>query len=448
VTTEAGSKNALELFLETYLMTLTSRLRLSAMALLAFAAPLGVLAVTVSGTVTNKTVNKPSGGDDVVLIAFGQGMQEAGRTKTDAKGHYSINVPDNGMHLIRVDHQKAAYFQPVPPGTTSVDTDVYDVLPKVEGVSTEANVIRVETDPQGLHVIENYFVKNDSNPPRTQFSPRAYEIYLPPDARIEGSAAKGPGGMPVSSSPIPTGEKGYYAFVFPVRPGETQFQITYHLPYNGSFQFTPKVSLPTQNLAVILPKSMKFAAGGSSAFQPINDDVNAQTFLLRGVLPSQTLAFTVSGTGSMPRESQAQAPGQGEPGAAAGPEAGQASAAGDTRPGGGLGNPIDTPDPLNKYKWWILSGLALVLAIAAAFLLRAKPGDAVPVPAPSASLPGAVPAAPSGGRGELLAALKEELFSLETERLEGKLSEQEYAEQKAALETVLRRALSRQTVLS
>lgn len=425
-------------------MTSTSRFRFTAMALLAFAAPLAALAVTVTGTVTNKTVNKPAGGDDVVLIAFGQGMQEAGRTKTDARGHYSIEVPDNGMHLIRVDHQKAAYFQPVPPGTTSVDADVYDVLPKVEGVSTEADVIRVETDPQGLHVIENYFVKNDSNPPRTQFSPRAYEIYLPPDARIEGSAAKGPGGMPVSSSPVPTGEKGYYAFVFPVRPGETQFQLTYHLPYNGSFQFTPKVSLPTQNLAVILPKSMKFTAGGSSSFQPINDDVNAQTFLLRGVLPTQSLSFTVSGTGSMPRESQAQGPNQGAPDTA-GPEAGQGSAAADTRPGGGLGNPIDTPDPLNKYKWWILSGLALILAIAAAFLLRAKPGDAIPAPVATTPLPGR-PAAPAPG--DLLAALKDELFALETERLEGKLSEQEYAEQKAALETVLRRALSRQTVLS
>lgn len=411
------------------------------MALLALAAPLSLLAATVTGTVTNKTVNKPSAGDDVVLIAFGQGMQEAARTKTDAAGHYSINVPDSGMHLIRVDHQKAAYFQPVPPGTTTANVDIYDVLPKVQGVSTEADVVRVETDQQGLHVIENYFVKNDSNPPRTQFSPRAYEIYLPPDARIEGSAAKGPGGMPVSSSPIPTGEKGYYAFVFPVRPGETQFQITYHLPYNGSFQFTPKLSLPTQNLAVILPKSMTFAAGSSSAFQPINDDVNVQTFLLRGIVPSQAIAFTVSGNGSMPREAQAQ--GASAPGAEGGP----ASAEGDTRPGGGLGTPIDTPDPLNKYKWWILSGLALILAIAAAFLLRAKPETAPAPPAPAAGVP--LPAAPvAAGRGDLLAALKEELFSLETERLEGKLSEADYLEQKAALETVLRRALARQAILS
>ena len=438
-----GFEQFFELRLESYLMTFTSRLRFGALALL-IAASCSAFAATVTGTVTNKTTNKPAAGDDVVLIAFGQGMQEAGRTKTDAKGRYSIDVPDNGMHLIRVDHQKAPYFQPVTPGTTTVDVDVYDVLPKVEGVSTEADVMRIETDQQGLHVIENYFVKNDSNPPRTQFSARAYEIYLPPDARIEGSAAMGPGGMPVSSSPVPTDEKGYYAFVFPVRPGETRFQVSYHLPYSGSFSFAPKVSLPTQNVAVMLPKAMKFAAGGSVAFQPINDDVNAQTFLARNVSPSQAMAFTVSGSGSMPREEQGQA--GNEASAAAGPEAGQPTAANDTRPGGGLGTPIDTPDPLNKYKWWILSGLALVLAVAAAFLLRAKPEAAVSAPTPAASAP--LPVSASVGRGDLLAALKEELFTLETERLEGKLSESEYAEQKAALETVLRRALSRQTVLS
>jgi hypothetical protein len=429
-------------------MTFTSRLRFGALALL-IAACSSSFSATVTGTVTNKTVNKPAGGDDVVLIAFGQGMQEAGRTKTDATGHYSIDVPDNGMHLIRVEHQKATYFQPVQPGTTTVNVDVYDVLAKVEGVSTEADVMRIETDQQGLHVIENYFVKNDSSPPKTQFGPRAYEIYLPPDARIEGSAAMGPGGMPVSSSPVPSGEKGYYAFVFPVRPGETRFQVSYHLPYSGSFNFTPKVSLPTQNVAIMLPKAMKFAAGGSVAFQPINDDVNAQTFLARNVSPSQAMAFTVSGSGSMPRESQDQG-GANDAAAAAGPEAGRPSAATDSRPGGGLGNPIDTPDPLSKYKWWILSGLALVLAVAAAFLLRAKPETTASAQAPptGAPLPGVTAPQIPAGANDVLAALKEELFTLETERLEGKLSEQEYAEQKAALEIVLRRALSRQTVLS
>ena len=422
--------------------------RASILAALGLALTAAAYAASISGVVTNKTTNKLAAGDDVVLIAFGQGMQEAARTKTDSQGHYTLNIPDNGMHLVRVDHQKATYFEPVPPGTTTVNVTVYDVEPKVEGVSTEANVMRLETTPQGLHVVQNYFVKNDSNPPRTQFSNRAYEIYLPPGAKIEASAAMGPSGMPVSSSPIPQGDQGHYAFVFPVRPGETRFQLSYTLPYNGSYKFTPRIALPTENVAVMLPKSMQFSGG--PPFQAADVDTNAQTFLARNVQPSQALAFTVSGTGSMPRDSEqtgASAPGgqapAGMPGAAD-----QSAPAADNRPGGGLGNPIDTPDPLQKYKWWILSGLALVLVIAAAFFLRAKPAPAIetPVsPAPSPLIPTARPSASVNGHsGALLAALKDELFTLETERLEGKLSESDYAETKSALEIVLKRALTRQ----
>jgi ribosomal protein L29 len=43
----------------------------------------------------------------------------------------------------------------------------------------------------------------------------------------------------------------------------------------------------------------------------------------------------------------------------------------------------------------------------------------------------------------LLSALKEELFALESEKLSGTLKPEEYAEAKAALETVLKRALNR-----
>jgi hypothetical protein len=42
-----------------------------------------------------------------------------------------------------------------------------------------------------------------------------------------------------------------------------------------------------------------------------------------------------------------------------------------------------------------------------------------------------------------LGALKEELFALETDRLQGKIGEDEYLQQKAAVELILRRALQR-----
>ena len=330
------------------------------------------LAATITGTVTNGTVNKPAAGDDVVLISLQQRMQEAARTKTDARGHYSLDLPSSegpgGMHLIRVDHQKAAYFQPAPPNTSHVDIEVYDVAATVPGITTEADVMRIETDPQGLKVTQSYFIKNDSHPPKTQFSAHSYDIYLPPDAKIEGAAAMGPGGMPVASSPAPAGEKGHYAYLFPLRPGETQFQVSYRLPYSGSMSFAPRTANGADNVVIMLPKSMTFKAAAGTPYQPINDDLNAQTFVAKNVRASEPLSFAISGTGALPRDVQAQGSSANQPGAQAGNP--QANSAADTRPGGGLGVPIDTPDPLNKYKWWILSGIGLLLAIGAAFFLR------------------------------------------------------------------------------
>ena len=123
--------------------------------------------------------------------------------------------------------------------------------------------MRLQTDESGkaLHVVENFFVKNESNPPLTQFSDRPFEFYLPEGAVVEGSAALAPGGMPVQASPVPLGEPNHYAFIFPIRPGETRFQITYRLPYSGSLKFAPRMTMPTDTIAVMMPKSMTFAAG-------------------------------------------------------------------------------------------------------------------------------------------------------------------------------------------
>lgn len=72
-------------------------------------------------------------------------------------------------------------------------------------------------------------------------------------------------------------------------------------------------------------------------------------------------------------------------------------------------------------------------------MLKNNPQGATPAPAVAAAGPFPMPTAPTN----LLASLKEELFALETDRLEGRLGEADYAEQKAALEVVLRRALAR-----
>jgi len=381
------------------------------------------------------------------LIRLQQGMQEASRTKTDSRGRFTLDVPDQGIHLVRVTHDKANYFRPAPQGTQSVEVDVYNAAAKVKGVAGEADVMRIQTDASGkaLHVVENFFVKNESNPPLTQFSDRPFEFYLPTGAVVEGSAALSPGGMPVQASPVPLGDANHYAFIFPIRPGETRFQITYRLPYSGSLKFSPRVGMPTDTIAIMMPKSMTFAQGASTPYSPVTEETTAQTYVARSVAPSQPLDFTVSGIGQMPRDTEAAA----TAGAGGADASGQAGAGGaatgtaatDTRPGGGLGVPLDpegTNDPWAKYKWWILGGLGLVMAAGAGFMLTGNQRAGI------ASAGGVVAAGGlAGGPVSLLAAMKEELFSLETDRLQGRLTESEYVEQKAALEVVLRRALLR-----
>lgn len=427
-----------------------SRIYLHSAAALLFAAA-SAQAATVSGTVTNKTTGKPVAGDTVVLVDVQAGMGEAAKATTNAEGHYTLNEPGSGPYLIRVTHQGAGYFIAAPQGNGPGDIPVYDVAAKVDGVFIEADVFEFETDPSGqLRVTERYFVHNTSNPPRTEWSPRTFEVALPAEATIAGVAAQRPTGLPTSVKLDPTGAKGHYAFNFPIQPDEgdkdTLFQVEYTVPYSdGKFTFHPQVSLPAQSLGILMPKSMTFAAGSGSVFQPVNQDPGIQTYIAKNLTPGKALEFTISGSGSMPRESQgAQGSQGGGDNSAATGNGGQ--------PGGGIGEPINTPDPLSKYKWWILGGLALLLAAAAAFLLRKPSGAATTapgVPAPSATMPApgyapfAAPANPASKNAALLNALKEELFALESEKISGTITPEEYAEVKPALEAVLKRALKR-----
>jgi hypothetical protein len=341
-------------------------------------------AAQVTGTVTDKTTGKPAAGDQVVLVDVQAGMGEAAHATTDARGRYALNVPGSGPYLIRVTHQGAGYFIAAPQGNGPGDITVYDVAAKVQGVIIEANVIEVESENGQLRVNERYYVQNTSTPPLTQWSEHSFAVLLPAEAVVNGVGAQRPGGLPTSVKLDPDGPKGHYSFNFPIQPNEgekdTVFQLSYSLPYSGGkYTFRAQESLPAENVAVLLPKSMTFTPGAGTAFKSVPEDPSLQTFVAKGATPGMAVEFTVSGNGSMPREEQGAAAGQqagsGMGAQESGGQAGATGAGPGNQPGGGIGAPIGTPNPLSKYTWWILGGLALLMAAAAAFLLR-KPAAA------------------------------------------------------------------------
>ncbi len=459
-----------------------------AVALALFAGALAQ-AASVTGTVTNKTTGKPSSGDQVVLVDVQAGMSEAATATTDSKGQYSLTVPPGGnagAYLVRVTHQGASYFIAAPQTGTGGDLTVYDVSPKVDGVGIDADMLLFEGSAGELRISERYLVRNSSNPPKAQYGDKTFEIALPADAQLDSASATRPGGLGTTTRLVPLTPKGHYTFNIPIQPDqgqkETLFEVQYHVNYNGKYTFKPSLLMPADNFVVYVPKSMNFGGASGADFQTVNDDPRVLTNIVHNVHPGQQIAFTVSGEGQMPRN--AQQPGM-SPQAMMGGGAAPASdsSASTSTPGGGIGNPIGTPDPLTRYKWWILGGLTLLLVIAAIYLLRNRSGSvddspvlvsgpspdiegrplpAVPrsiapvtdytpppprrVPEPLSSVSHFSPAAnpaPAPGKAGLLAILKDELFAIESEKLSGTLSPQEYAEIKTGLEAVLKRALKK-----
>jgi hypothetical protein len=416
------------------------------------------MAATITGTVTNRTTGRPAAGDTVTLLQ--QGMTELAHGTTNAKGEFSIDAPANGPYLLRVTQDGAAYYQSATEGQP-VNVDVYSVGAHVAGVTTEVLMLRAQTDAGGatLNVTEDFVVKNVSKPAMTQYSKAPFDVYLPAGAVVEATAAKGPNGMPTAEDLVPQQEKGLYSVMFPIKPGETQIEIAYHVPYTGSLKMGLKLAGQTDMFAVSLPKSMSFTAASDGQFIPANGDTSASTYLVRNVKAGQLVSFSIGGSGQLPRDTQGSDQGA-QPGSAAG---GAAGAPADDAPGKGLGNPLDpngTNEPVStKYKWWILGGLGLLLVAAAGVLLRkpivapvvgAAASQAVVHPTGArAVVASSLPVAQSavGHQAQLMQVLKEELFGLETDRLQGLVSEPEYAESKAALELILRRALQRGAVV-
>ena len=425
--------------------------------LLAALFTISAAAQTLTGTATNGTTNKPAAGDEIILISLANGMDESAKTKADSNGKFSFTLPDSGPHLIRAVHQGVTYHAMATPGTKSVEIQVFDVAKKIDGISVTADVSRYQASGGELQGTRLFAVDNQSSPKKTQMNDHNFEFYLPAGAKVEEAQARAPNGQPISAEVTPQAEKNRYAVVFPLRPGETQIQLQFTLPYSGEIKLDPKPLYPAEHVVVVVPKTMQFTAANPAQFQSMDDPNQNDTLVevAQRTQAGQSLAFTLKGTGTISETPQQTASGAAQ-------QQGR-----DSRPGGGLGAPIDAPDPLQQYRLPIILGFVVLLAVGGWVVMKRKPAAATPGPQVSADVgvaarlattqvaQGSKPAgtASSGTSASaaatppnssmLLDALKEELFQLEVERRQGKITQAEYDKAKEALDHTLDRALKR-----
>ena len=391
-------------------------------------ASVGAFAAQITGTVTNGTTNKPSSGDEVALLSLASGMEEVGKTKTDSHGHYTLNVPDEGSpHLVRVLRQSVHYFKSAPAGTLTADVTVYDAATQLAGVGVDARVFHLQAGGGSLQMNETFLLNNQSQPPRTRIGNQTFAVTLPEGAERVEASLTGASGMPLTVNPVPSSAKNVYAYDFPIRPGQTHFDVFYKLPYSGSYEYSFTPDTPLNEVGILLPKSMKFT-GVSAGFTQDRDEQGLNVYFVKNAAANQPVKFSVSGEGLI--SNAATGAGEGQP-AGGGP----ASA-----PSGSAGS--------SSVLWFVGSAIVIVIG-GVVFVLWRRSATAKVGSSPSKAKPAGKARAQAQGQAaksepaDMLEVLKDELFQLETDRLNGKISQEEYEKTKAGLDTLFRRQMKR-----
>jgi len=430
-----------------------------ACAALLVALALPAAAGTIQGHVRNGTTGKPVPRAEVVLISLVNGMEQLTSVQTDAEGGFRFDRPEigTGPMLVRTTYEGASYFQMSPPGRPTADLQVFEANAPSSAVRLGSRAIIFQPNGTRLMVGEEFMLQNSSQPPATYNNPKgAFAFEIPDGAKLGQVTATPPGGMPLPQGTSSIG-KNRYSVDFPLKPGDTNIRISYDLPYSGDNATVRAATvMPAERVMVAAPVGMQISAEG---FAPGGTEQGFTVLTRSGVAAGTPLSISLSGTAPMPQE-------QGQPADAG------------TNPGGrdaaAAAENLQVMSPrLASFQWIVLGGMGVFFILGFLYLMRqpaavpaaahsavaaeisdtplsgrarkrmaaaaALPAAAAPVPA--APLPAAADAILESAERQAhlnLEELKNALFRLELRHQAGTITEEDYARERARLQTVLR----------
>lgn len=438
--------------------------RLGALAVLFCCASLIVSAGTLQGTVRNGTTGQPAAGVDVILIQLQGGMQPVGNTKTDAQGHFEFTHPQIGAGpmLVRAVYRGVNYHEPIPPGKTTAEVQVFEPTDKAGTFAIAARAVILQPNATDLLVGEEYSIENETQPPVAYFHQNGSFVFALPDgAELGQVSAAGASGMPVVQGTIDKG-KGLEAIDFPFRPGESNVRVSYKVPYAGN-ETKLRISspYPVARLAVFAPPGVTVTGEG---FSPAGQEQGFNAYMREAVAANASLIVKVSGTAPMQSSSQGGGAGGsgGRPSSGAGNGGSQDPSVNSRAEAGGdaaTATATTIPARLDSLKWILVGGFAAIFALGFVYLLRrpqvaaatgggTMAADAYETPAPKKAARSSSTSASASAvtvaaevdrevRGSL-DELKDSLFRLELRRQAGTISEEDYARERERIDATLR----------
>jgi hypothetical protein len=408
-------------------------LRSAILILAALASAAAVSAGTVSGIVHNGTTNKPQAGAEVILLQLQGGMEAVATTKADAQGHFQFDRPELGAQpmLLRVPYRGVNYHEPVPPGATTANVEIFGNTQDAGTIQITHQEIVFQPNGQSLLVGEEFIVENQTRPPVAFFrADGTFTFSIPVGAQLNQVSAWGASGMPLVQGTIDKGENKS-AIAFPFRPGQNGVRMSFEMPYPSN-ETTVHTTAPyrAQRILLVVPPTVQVLSAG---FQPAGSEQGWNIYSRENVAANTPLDISVTGT--------APPPSSGSGDSAAAGDAQNPSVNSRADEGAESGGTL-LPGRLEDVRWILTGGIAALFALGLALLIR-KPAAKEPAATAKAAKKTKKDSSPvladvDRQVSSSLDEIKENLFRLELRRQAGTISEDEYARQRGRAEKILR----------
>src|SRR6266702_7866766 len=162
--------------------------RLTLLGALVVVPPAIAEAGTVRGTVMNGTTGKAAAGIELTLVQLQGGMQEVAHSKSGAQGEFTFDHPALGAQpmLVRAVYHGIKFNKAVPPGTSSVQVDIYEPSKDPKTINVPSHVVIFQPNGATLIVGEEYQIENKSQRPVAYFrADGSFDFALPEKGELQ-----------------------------------------------------------------------------------------------------------------------------------------------------------------------------------------------------------------------------------------------------------------------
>lgn len=274
-------------------------------AVLALALLTAAASAAVRGVVVNRTTGKPAAGFTVRLLSMGAGgIEELETAVSDAQGRFAFTRTAQTVHyLVETQLGGVRYQRMVSPAETKGEVEllVYEVARR-PALRPAQRIVFLEPAAEELRVNETWLFQNDGD--RTWFDPQsAALVFWAPEAAAGkvSVTATAPGGMPAPRSPE-AGQGGVYRIRFPIKPGETRFDVSYSLPAEAGF--TTRMFYPEAPTRLVVPAGVTLEGEGVEVVGP-DPSGRAMIYQVKG---RREFAVAIAGRGLLEAAEEAGGP--------------------------------------------------------------------------------------------------------------------------------------------